>query len=104
MAPTFSGIRACVFDAYGTLFDYVSAAVRCRDVLGDRLGKLTTLWRDKQLQCTWLRGVQGRHADFWAVTGDDWHDFELHHIAPMDDPLPEQPCVVAFHELKTALE
>ncbi len=64
------GIRACVFDAYGTLFDYASAAARCRDVLGDRIERLTVLWRDKQLQYTWLRTLQGRHADFWQVTGD----------------------------------
>ena len=63
------GIRACVFDAYGTLFDYASAASSCRDVLGDRLERLTTLWRDKQLQYTWLRAIQGRHADFQQVTG-----------------------------------
>jgi 2-haloacid dehalogenase len=31
---------------------------------------LTALWRDKQLQYTWLRAIQGRHADFWQVTGD----------------------------------
>jgi 2-haloacid dehalogenase len=65
-----SGIKACVFDAYGTLFDFASAADRCRDVPRDRIGKLTALWRDKQLQYTWLRAVQGRHADFWQVTGD----------------------------------
>ena len=64
------GVRACVFDAYGTLFDYASAALRCRDVLGDKLDRLTTLWRDKQLQYTWLRATQERHADFWQVTGD----------------------------------
>jgi 2-haloacid dehalogenase len=64
------GIRACVFDAYGTLFDYASAAAGCRDVLGDKLERLTTLWRDKQLQYTWLRAIQGRHADFQQVTGD----------------------------------
>jgi 2-haloacid dehalogenase len=64
------GIRACVFDAYGTLFDYASAAARCRDVLGDKLERLTTIWRDKQLQYTWLRAIQGRHADFEQVTGD----------------------------------
>ena len=62
--------RACVFDAYGTLFDFASAARGCRDVLGDSLDKLATLWRDKQLQYTWLRAAQGRHADFWQVTGD----------------------------------
>jgi 2-haloacid dehalogenase len=65
-----SGIRACVFDAYGTLFDVASAAARCRDVLGDRIATLSALWRDKQLQYSWLRGLQGRHADFWQVTGD----------------------------------
>jgi 2-haloacid dehalogenase len=64
------GVRACVFDAYGTLFDYASAAARCRDVLGDRIDALTVLWRDKQLQYSWLRSLEGRHADFWQVTGD----------------------------------
>src|SRR5262250_106374 len=63
-------VRACVFDAYGTLFDFASAARRCRDELGDSLDKLTALWREKQLQYTWLRAAQGRHADFWQVTGD----------------------------------
>ena len=65
-----SGIKACVFDAYGTLFDFASAAKRCRDVLGNDVDRLTALWRDKQLQYTWLRAAQGRHADFWQVTGD----------------------------------
>src|SRR5262249_32591419 len=65
-----TGIQACVFDAYGTLFDFASAARNSRDVPADAMGKLTALWRDKQLQYTWLRALQGRHADFWQVTGD----------------------------------
>jgi len=65
-----TGVKACVFDAYGTLFDFASAAKSCADVLGDKAERLTTLWRDKQLQYSWLRAVQGRHADFWQVTGD----------------------------------
>lgn len=63
-------VKACVFDAYGTLFDFAAATRRCRDMLGADLDKLTVLWRDKQLQYTWLRAIQGRHADFWQVTGD----------------------------------
>src|SRR6266446_3820370 len=74
------GIRACVFDAYGTLFDYASAAACCHDALGDRLDRLTALWRDKQLQYTWLRAVQGRHTDFRQVTGDAL-DFALETLA-----------------------
>src|ERR1700719_1952056 len=65
-----SGVRACVFDAYGTLFDFASAARACADVLGDAVERVSVLWRDKQLQYTWLRAAQGRHADFWQVTGD----------------------------------
>jgi len=64
------GVKACVFDAYGTLFDFAAAARGCRDLLGDDIDRLTGLWREKQLQYTWLRAVQGRHEDFWQVTGD----------------------------------
>ena len=81
-----TGIRACVFDAYGTVFDFASAAQRCRDVLGERTAQLTTLWRDKQLQYTWLRAVQDRHADFWQVTGDAL-DFTLDTLGLADAAL-----------------
>jgi len=64
------GVKACVFDAYGTLFDFASAARRHSASLGEKADNLTALWRDKQLQYTWLRAAQGRHADFWQVTGD----------------------------------
>jgi len=108
-----AGVQACVFDAYGTLFDFASAARGCRDVLGDAIEKLTLLWRDKQLQYTWLRAVQGRHADFWQVTGDAL-DFALETLAIEKsglrdrlmnfyltlEPFPEVPEVL--RQLKTA--
>jgi 2-haloacid dehalogenase len=65
-----AGIEACVFDAYGTLFDVNSAARSAQDSLGEKWQPLAELWRLKQLQYTWLRGLAGRHADFWQVTGD----------------------------------
>jgi 2-haloacid dehalogenase len=79
-----TGVQACIFDAYGTLFDFASAARSCQDVLGEAIDKLTALWRDKQLQYTWLRAVQGRHADFWQVTCDAL-DFALETLA-LDKP------------------
>jgi len=63
-------VRACVFDAYGTLFDVTAAARQCRDALGDDVDHLAEVWRSKQLQYTWLRALMGRHGDFWQVTGD----------------------------------
>jgi 2-haloacid dehalogenase len=86
MSEPLVGIRACVFDAYGTLFDYASAAARCGDALGDRLGPLNTLWRDKQLQYAWLRSLEGRYADFWQVTGEAL-DFALATLGIASDGL-----------------
>ena len=64
----FADVRACVFDAYGTLFDFASAVVRAPGVAEEKRAALTALWRDKQLQYTWLRTLQGRYVDFWQVT------------------------------------
>ncbi len=61
---------ACVFDAYGTLFDFASAVARCGELPAAQRQQLNTLWREKQLQYTWLRALQGLHADFWQVTQD----------------------------------
>ena len=69
MSPL-AGIHACVFDAYGTIFDFASAAARCAEIPEDKRAALTNLWRDKQLQYTWLRSLQDRYADFWQVTGE----------------------------------
>ena len=38
-----TGVRACVFDAYGTVFDFASAAARCPDIPEDRSAALTVL-------------------------------------------------------------
>lgn len=76
-------IDACVFDAYGTLFDVNSAAAKLEDELGNRWKPLAELWRQKQLQYTWLRALMGRYADFWQVTGDAL-DFALASLA-IDD-------------------
>ena len=89
MKPGKLAVRACVFDAYGTLFDFASAAQGCRDALGGKAAALTTLWRDKQLSYTWLRGLQGRHADFWQVTADAL-DFTLESLGIADASLRDR--------------
>jgi len=84
-----TGIRACVFDAYGTLFDFASAAARCEGAPEESRAALTALWRDKQLQYTWLRTLQGRWADFWRVTSDAL-DFSLESLDLSDAGLHER--------------
>ena len=65
-----SGVRAFVFDAYGTLFDVNNAAETIKDDLGEQWQAISNLWRSKQLQYTWLRGLAGNYVDFWQVTGE----------------------------------
>jgi 2-haloacid dehalogenase len=63
-------IGVCVFDAYGTLFDLRSALTAAAADLRAKAEPLGALWRQKQLEYSWLRSLMGRHADFWAVTGE----------------------------------
>jgi 2-haloacid dehalogenase len=62
--------KACVFDAYGTLFDVHSAVARHGGEVGPDAAALSSLWRQKQLEYTWTRSLMRRHADFWTVTGE----------------------------------
>ena len=64
------GIRACVFDAYGTLFDVHAPMRKLAAEIGPDADNISKLWRQKQLEYTWLRSLMGVHADFWHVTGD----------------------------------
>jgi 2-haloacid dehalogenase len=64
------GIRACVFDAYGTLFDVHGPMRKLAPEIGPNAEEISRLWRQKQLEYTWLRRLMGVHADFWHVTGD----------------------------------
>lgn len=65
-----NGIEACVFDAYGTLFDVHSAVGNLRDEVGPQYAELSQLWRTKQLEYTWLRSLMRSHCDFWQLTSD----------------------------------
>ena len=63
-------VKALVFDAYGTLFDVRSVLARCEEVVPGYGANLTTLWRTKQLEYTWLRSLMGKYENFWQITQD----------------------------------
>lgn len=60
--------QAVLFDAYGTLFDVHSVVLRAGAGVGGDLQALSQLWRQKQLEYTWLRTLMGRYEDFWDIT------------------------------------
>ncbi len=60
---------ALVFDLYGTLLEIASVG-RAAAAVTDEPAAFVDLWRQKQLEYTWLRSLMGRYVDFWAVTAD----------------------------------
>lgn len=95
-------IKACVFDAYGTLFDVAAAARRAAGepgnaALAESWPRLAEFWRQKQLQYTWLRTITGDHADFWQVTQDAL-DWALEALG-LDDPRLREQLLALYREL-----
>lgn len=67
-----AGVRAVVFDAYGTLLDVHGAMAAHAARLPPDWERISAEWRGKQLEYTWVRSLTGpaRHRDFWRVTTD----------------------------------
>lgn len=66
----------CIFDAYGTLFKVASDSQTIKKVLGDKSESIQALWRQKQLEYTWLRSLMGTWINFDEVT-ENALDFAL---------------------------
>ena len=64
--------RAVVFDAYGTLLDVHGAMARHADLLPPDWQRISTEWRQKQMEYSWVRSLTGtlQHKDFWQITVD----------------------------------
>ena len=59
-----------VFDAYGTLFDVDHACKEMAIQLGDNWDKLSNIWRQKQLEYSWLYNSMNEYNSFWKITKD----------------------------------
>ena len=78
----FEGIQAVVFDAYGTLFNVATPVEKLASTIGEKASDVAKLWRQKQLEYTWLRSLMGVHVDFWTVTRDALdYTLEVHAIS-----------------------
>jgi 2-haloacid dehalogenase len=107
-AAKLEGIQAVVFDAYGTLFDVQTPVAKLAGSLGEAAAALGQLWRQKQLEYTWLRSLMGVHADFWQVTRDAL-DFALAETGITEDGLADELMALylkldAFPEVTEALQ
>ena len=102
------GIRACVFDAYGTLFDIHAPMRKLAPEIGEKADEISKLWRQKQLEYTWLRSLMGVHADFWHVTGEalDYalEAFEVKELGLKDEIMALYLKLEPYPEVLAALE
>lgn len=62
-------IKAVAFDAFPIL-DPRPIFALANQLFPDKGAELSTLWRTRQFEYTWLRTLSGQYADFWQVTGD----------------------------------
>lgn len=60
--------QAVLFDAYGTLFDVYSVGLLAEQLFPGQGDRLSTLWRDKQIEYTRLLTLSGRYRPFWDLT------------------------------------
>nr|Q53464.1 RecName: Full=(S)-2-haloacid dehalogenase; AltName: Full=2-haloalkanoic acid dehalogenase; AltName: Full=Halocarboxylic acid halidohydrolase; AltName: Full=L-2-haloacid dehalogenase; AltName: Full=L-DEX [Pseudomonas sp. YL]AAB32245.1 L-2-halo acid dehalogenase [Pseudomonas]1JUD_A Chain A, L-2-haloacid Dehalogenase [Pseudomonas sp. YL]1QH9_A Chain A, 2-HALOACID DEHALOGENASE [Pseudomonas sp. YL] len=63
-------IKGIAFDLYGTLFDVHSVVGRCDEAFPGRGREISALWRQKQLEYTWLRSLMNRYVNFQQATED----------------------------------
>lgn len=63
-------IKAIAFDLYGTLFDVHSVAEQCEKLYPGRGREISAIWRQKQLEYTWLRSLMNRYVTFEHATDD----------------------------------
>lgn len=61
-------IKAVVFDAYGTLYDVASVSTVADQVFPGYGAVIAGVWRQKQLEYTWLRTLMGRYEDLSIIT------------------------------------
>lgn len=100
--------QAIVFDLYGTLYDVHSVAGRCEHFYPQRGGEISRLWRQKQLEYTWLRSLMNQYLDFERATEDALvHTCKQLHLA-LDAPTREllcreYLCIQPFPEVPQAL-
>ena len=68
MTAIMQDIDACVFDAFGTLFNFPATAACYRDDLDYKKRALSDFWRARRTEYSWLRSKMREYVPFWQVT------------------------------------
>jgi 2-haloacid dehalogenase len=92
-------IKAVVFDAYGTLYDVESVSAVADHVFPGCGEIIAAVWRQKQLEYTWLRTLMGRYQDLSIITRDSLA-FTLRCLGLKYNPVDFQRIIDKYHRLE----
>ena len=96
-------IQAVAFDAFGTLFDVYSVGLLAEQLFPGKGAALAELWRQKQIEYSFIRSLSGRYKPFWDLTRDGL-DFAAARLVRRVDGSWLVDGSVSIERLKLALE
>ncbi|GMA64223.1 haloacid dehalogenase type II [Alicyclobacillus fastidiosus] len=92
-------IEAVVFDAYGTLFDVFSVEEACNNAFPGYGKQISEIWRQKQLEYTWLRALMRQYRNFEEVNRDSLK-YTLNHLKLQYDDTTVETLLNAYLSLE----
>lgn len=96
------------FDVYGTLIDTHGVVVKLQEFVGDRAEEFSRVWREKQLEYSFRRGLMRCYENFGVCTRQalDYTNAYLDAGLTSDQKavmLAEYRCLPAFDDVKESL-
>lgn len=96
------------FDVYGTLIDTRGVVVKLQEFIGDRAEQFSNVWREKQLEYSFRRGLMRLYANFGVCTSQalDYTDSLLGTALTSDQKvalLAEYRSLPAFDDVRDSL-
>ncbi|KHF25047.1 haloacid dehalogenase type II [Solemya velum gill symbiont] len=97
------------FDVYGTLIDTHGVVIRLQEYIGDKAQEFSQVWRDKQLEYSFRRGLMQAYETFAVCTSQalDYTDSFLGTALTAEQKttlLAEYRTLPAFDDVKVSLE
>ncbi|MCM3598605.1 haloacid dehalogenase type II [Metabacillus idriensis] len=91
-------IKAFVFDVYGTLFDVHSVKKKGDELYEGKGEELSKVWRQKQLEYSFLRQIMGSYESFLTITRDSLR-YALHSLELKDVKVHEDALIAEYTKL-----
>lgn len=96
------------FDVYGTLIDTQGVVIRLRNFIGDKAEEFSRVWREKQLEYSFRRGLMRTYENFGVCTSQALDYTNIHLEAGLSEDqkaalLAEYRGLPAFEDVKESL-